>query len=60
MPSKGTVRLRGDALLVTYYVASNVNQLRLYYEDLPSRLAEEGLAPEVPWLYGYKLVFRFC
>lgn len=29
------------------------------YEGLPARLCAEGLDPAVPWLYGYKLHFRF-
>jgi len=57
---EGDVRLRGDTVLVTYYNAPNASLLRQSYEDLPSRLARDGIAPEVPWLYGYKLDFRFC
>jgi hypothetical protein len=44
---------------VTYYNAPNVEQLRTHYEDLPNKLQQQGLRPEIPWLYGYKLDFRF-
>lgn len=53
------VRVKGDTILVTYYDAPNANQLRACYEDLPHKLAAENIRPEVPWLYGYKLDFRF-
>ncbi len=56
---EGDVRLCGDTVLVTYYNAPNASQLSEHYSDLPDRLADEGIAPEVPWLYGYKLDFRF-
>ena len=53
------VRVTGDTILVTYYNAPNVEQLRAHYQDLPEKLAAEGVRPEIPWLYGYKLDFRF-
>ena len=53
------VRVKGDTILVTYYNAPNVEQLRAHYQDLPEKLAAEGVRPEIPWLYGYKLDFRF-
>lgn len=56
---EGDVRVCGDTIVVTYYNAPNANRLQSHYENLPGRLAEEGIAPEVPWLYGYKLDFRF-
>jgi hypothetical protein len=33
--------------------------LRAHYEDLPAQLADENIDPAIPWLYGYKLDFRF-
>ena len=53
------MRVTGDTILVTYYNAPNVEQLRAHYQDLPEKLAAEGVRPEIPWLYGYKLDFRF-
>jgi hypothetical protein len=55
----GDVRVKQDTILVTYYNAPNVEQLRTHYEDLPNKLQQQGLRPEIPWLYGYKLDFRF-
>ncbi len=48
-----------DTIIVTYYNAPNAEQLRTHYEGLPDRLKKEGVSPEVPWLYNYKLDFRF-
>jgi len=56
----GDVRvIRGDTILVTYYNAPNVEQLRRHYEDLPGKLEAEKVDPRVPWLYNFKLDFRF-
>jgi len=56
---EGDVRVKHDTIVVTYYNAPNVDQLRSHYEDLPSRLEQENVTPKIPWLYDYKLDFRF-
>ena len=56
---EGDVRVHDDTILVTYYNAPNAALLRQHYEGLPERLAAEGVDPRVPWLYGFKLDFRF-
>ena len=55
----GDVRVSHDTILVTYYNAPNVERLRHQYEHLPEKLAREGINPEIPWLYNFKLDFRF-
>jgi hypothetical protein len=55
----GDVRVNGDTILVTYYNAPNLDLLRKHYEDFPEKLAKQRIAPEIPWLYGFKLDFRF-
>jgi hypothetical protein len=55
----GDLRVVHDTLLVTYYNAPNAETLRAHYEHLPERLAAEGVDPRVPWLYHFKLDFRF-
>ena len=52
-------RVGHDTILVTLYNAPQVEQLRKHYERLPDKLAAEQVDPRVPWLYGYKLDFRF-
>ena len=56
---EGDVRVRDDTIIVTYYNAPNVDQLRTHYEDLPGKLRKDNVNPEIPWLYNYKLDFRF-
>ena len=56
---EGDVRVSGNKIVVTYYNAPNVEQLRRHYEDLPERLAAEQIDSPIPWLYGYELDFRF-
>ena len=56
---EGDVRVSHDTIIVTYYNAPNSEQLRSHYEDLPAKLEEQGINPEIPWLYNYKLDFRF-
>lgn len=55
----GDVRVTEDTIVVTYYNAPNAQRLRLHYEDLPSKLAHNHIDPRVPWLYDFKLDFRF-
>jgi hypothetical protein len=56
---EGDVRVSGNRIVVTYYNAPNVEQLRSHYEGLPERLSAEGTASRIPWLYDYELDFRF-
>ena len=56
---EGDVRIRDDTVVVTYYNAPNAERLRAHYEQLPDRLEREHLSPQIPWLYGFKLDFRF-
>lgn len=56
---EGDVRVTDDTIVVTYYNAPNKQLLQEHYEHLPEKLAAENVPPTVPWLYGYKLDFRF-
>lgn len=55
----GDVRVVEDTVLVTFYDAPNVANLREHYENLPEKLAKDNIDPHVPWLYDFKLDFRF-
>jgi hypothetical protein len=55
----GDIRVRHDTIVVTYYNAPNPEQLRAHYENLPDRLQSERIDPRVPWLYNFKVDFRF-
>ena len=56
---EGDVRVHHDTIVVTYYNAPNADLLRKHYENLPDKLAAEGLDPRIPWLFNFKLDFRF-
>ncbi len=56
---EGDVRVTKDTIVVTYYNAPHAELLKGHYEGLPDTLAAQGVKPEIPWLYGYRLDFRF-
>jgi hypothetical protein len=56
---EGDVRVQDDTVVVTYYNAPDAERLRAHYEQLPDRLEREHISPQIPWLYGFKLDFRF-
>lgn len=56
----GDVRVSDNTITVTYYNAPNADLLRSHYEGLPEKLRKDNVRPEIPWLYGYNLNFRFC
>jgi hypothetical protein len=53
------LRVWDDTIVVTFYNAPNADRLREHYEGLPEKLAAENVAPQIPWLYNFKLDFRF-
>jgi len=55
----GDIRVEEDTIVVTYYNAPNANRLVQAYTGLPAKLSAEGIDPGIPWLYGFKLDFRF-
>jgi hypothetical protein len=56
---EGDLRVEHDTIRVTYYNAPNADQWKEHFENLPQRLQIEGVDPRVPWLYNFKLDFRF-
>lgn len=54
----GDIRVHDDTIFVTFYGAPkhiNPNQ----YIGLPRILESQGINPKIPWLYNFKLDFRF-
>jgi len=51
--------VKDDTIIVTYYNAPNSERMKTHYEGLPDKLAKEVVCPSVPWLYNFKLDFRF-
>lgn len=56
---EGDLRVVGDTIVVTYYNAPDAALLRHSFENLPEKLEADGVNPSIPWLYGFKLDFRF-
>ena len=55
----GDIRVAEDVVTVTYYNAPDTPMLKRALENTPKKLEAEGIDPRVPWLYGFKLDFRF-
>ena len=55
----GDIRVRKDTIVVTMYNAPNAPFFKEQYENLPAKLEAEGINPRVPWLYDFKVDFRF-
>lgn len=55
----GDLRVNNDTILVTFYNAPQTESLKKHYLDLPHQLERQGIDPRVPWLYGFKVDFRF-
>lgn len=55
----GDIRVSEDTIIVTFYNAPNADKLSRHYSRLPAKLSAEGIDPHIPWLYGFKLDFRF-
>lgn len=55
----GDIRVKEDTIVVTYYNAPDAELLKKELERMPQKLESEGIDPRVPWLYNFKLDFRF-
>jgi hypothetical protein len=55
----GDIRVKNDTIIVTFYNAPEADTLKDHYTSLPKRLEAEGIDPRVPWLYNFKVDFRF-
>jgi len=55
----GDIRVRDNIILVTLYNAPNSDLLKNHYENLPQILERENVDPRIPWLYNFRLDFRF-
>jgi len=56
---EGDLRVEKDTILVTYYNAPQAECWKKDFQNLPQRLEQEDVNPRVPWLYNFKLDFRF-
>jgi len=54
----GDIRVKGDTIIVTFYGSSDYIK-KDEFINLPDKLMQKGIDPHIPWLYNYKLDFRF-
>jgi hypothetical protein len=45
--------------VITFYNPPQAAALRPHDENLPAKLQADGVKPNIPWLYNFKLDFRF-
>jgi hypothetical protein len=55
----GDIRVRDNTIVVTLYNPPHPELLKKQYENLPQILESENVDPRIPWLYNFKLDFRF-
>lgn len=55
----GDIRVKDDTIIVTIYNLPDELNLKQRYEHLPRILEAENICPKIPWLFDYKLDFRF-
>jgi hypothetical protein len=56
---EGDIRVDDDTIIVTLYRDHEKLNLKKHFEHLPDKLESEGINPKIPWLFDYKLDFRF-
>jgi len=56
---EGDLRVEQDTIVVTYYNAQDAARWKHHFEHLPKQLEEQKVDPRIPWLYNFKLDFRF-
>lgn len=55
----GDIRVKNDTIIVTFYNAPEEAYFKDQYMNLPDKLKSEGIDPRVPWLFDFKVDFRF-
>lgn len=56
---EGDIRVKDDTIIVTYYRDHENLNLQDFYEGISQKLTNEGVNPKIPWLFDFKLDFRF-
>ena len=56
---EGDVSVSGDTIIVTYYKDHEILVLRDKYQNISQQLKQQNISPKIPWLYDFKLDFRF-
>ena len=56
---EGDIRVKDDTIIITYYKDHEILGLRDKYHNISQQLENENISPKIPWLYDFKLDFRF-
>lgn len=56
---EGDIRVKDDYIIVTYYRDHERLNIKDKYTNISTVLENEGVSPKIPWLFNYKLAFRF-
>lgn len=56
---EGDIRVKDDTIIITYYRDHESLNLKNNFENISQKLQAEGVNPKIPWLFDYKLDFRF-
>lgn len=56
---EGDVKVKDDKIIVTYYRDHEALNLKSRYENISEKLEREGVNHRIPWLFDFKLDFRF-
>lgn len=55
----GAISVKEDTIYVTCYNVPEELNLQQHFQNLPQKLISEGINPKIPWLYDFKLDFKF-
>jgi hypothetical protein len=56
---EGDVRVKDDKIIVTYYGDHETLGIKYKYHNISQQLENQNISSKNPWLYDYKLDFRF-
>jgi hypothetical protein len=56
---EGDIRVEDDKIIITYYGGHERLDLKKQYHNIENQLINHGVNPKIPWLFDFKLDFRF-
>lgn len=56
---EGDLRVKDDTIIVTFYRDHEKLNLQEKYQNINLKLEKENINPKIPWLFDFKLDFRF-
>jgi hypothetical protein len=56
---EGDLRVKDDTIIVTFYRDHEKLNLKNHYQNINQKLVKENVNPKIPWLFDFKVDFRF-